>query len=81
MIQVITGAVFLIMSAILYGANIISVSIAGGQSEVGYSPLVISVITCFMGLMLLLMPERDVKYGIKETKEPKKTFLDSDLDN
>ena len=80
MIQVVTGSIFLLMSAIIYGANIISVSIAGEQSMVGYSPLVISVITCFMGLMLLLT-KRDMKYGTKETKEPQKTFLDSDLDN
>ncbi|MCZ2259938.1 hypothetical protein [Sporosarcina sp. G11-34] len=78
MIQVIIGATFLLMSAILYGANVISVSIVGEQSEVGYLPIIISVITGFMGLMLLLMKERDLNDG---TKELEKIVRDSGLDN
>ncbi|MFJ7640726.1 hypothetical protein [Peribacillus sp. NPDC097225] len=79
------GEIFILMSAILYSANVISVSISklnfGGQSEVGYSLIVLSVVTGIIGIILFLIVEKDAKYGTNEIKEQKKSFLDNDLDN
>ncbi len=60
------GISLILMSVILYSTNAISVSIAkinyGGQSDVGYSLLLFSGITFLMGIIILLLLERDQKH-------------------
>lgn len=75
--KLLSGLMFILMSAILYSANVISVTISkldyGGQSEIGYSLIILSVVSLVVGIILLLMAERDVKYGKRETEEPIKS--------
>ncbi|WP_139364859.1 hypothetical protein [Sutcliffiella halmapala] len=75
---------FFLISAILYSANVISVSIAdqysAGQDEVGYSLLILSIITLLMGIILLIITDKNIKNST-ESEERKKSWLDSDLDN
>ncbi|WP_252505033.1 hypothetical protein [Sporosarcina sp. Marseille-Q4943] len=85
MMKTFSGVIFILISAILYSANVISVSIAkvnyGGQSAVGYSLIIFSIIAVVLGVILLLMREKEVKYNVKKAEEPRKSFLDNDLDN
>lgn len=59
--KLLVGLMFFVISAILYSANVVSVSIVkvngAGQSEVGYSLLILSIITLIMGGSVLFSKE------------------------
>ncbi len=67
------GISLILMSVILYSANVISVSITrtsyGGQSEVGYSLLLFSGITFTIGIIALLAMEKDIWKDVTKDEE------------
>ncbi|MGM9987104.1 MAG: hypothetical protein ACI35O_07725 [Bacillaceae bacterium] len=76
--KILAGLLFFLMATIFYSTNVIATTIVkvngGVQSDVGYLLIVLSIVTFVIGMILLLMGEREGKYNVEKTKEEKKSF-------